>query len=294
MAVPGFEPRTSDMRGERVTTTPPTHFSQRKLLIKLLKTLRQPTTGFAVLRPHQVDEVPEFPSTLCKLFCVTHIFGNAKIRISDNQLPKKVHQMQDIHQIQPSILTKSDQRKPHHNFLVGSTPKVILKRHHVAFSVQKNSNGLSDMMIKTTATTKKVIIIRLFSRNTLICKSIWFCERLTRNPAESLVSDVSRQLNVLHQAASCFSCYDIRDIAIHISQHIFIGKTTHKVAESPSTAYHRFHLSWDSSVIPLLRGYETSRTESRLVYREVVREPTRHHIHNVKKSSSCSIFSVPS
>ncbi|KER27929.1 hypothetical protein T265_05133 [Opisthorchis viverrini] len=25
MAVPGFEPRTSDMRGERVTTTPPTH-----------------------------------------------------------------------------------------------------------------------------------------------------------------------------------------------------------------------------------------------------------------------------
>ncbi|KAG5453514.1 hypothetical protein CSKR_112259 [Clonorchis sinensis] len=25
VAVPGFEPRTSDMRGERVTTTPPTH-----------------------------------------------------------------------------------------------------------------------------------------------------------------------------------------------------------------------------------------------------------------------------
>ncbi|KAG5447311.1 hypothetical protein CSKR_110158 [Clonorchis sinensis] len=36
-----------------------------------------------------------------------------------------------------------------------------------------------------------------FSRNTLICKSIWFCERLTWNPAESPVFDVSRQLNVL-------------------------------------------------------------------------------------------------
>ncbi|KAG5454701.1 hypothetical protein CSKR_104927 [Clonorchis sinensis] len=34
--------------------------------------------------------------------------------------------------------------------------------------------------------------------------------------SESLVCDVSRQLNVLHQAASCFSCYDIRDIAIHV------------------------------------------------------------------------------
>ncbi|KAG5454945.1 hypothetical protein CSKR_105882 [Clonorchis sinensis] len=31
-----------------------------------------------------------------------------------------------------------------------------------------------------------------------------FCERLTWNPAESPVFDVSRQLNVLHQAASCF------------------------------------------------------------------------------------------
>ncbi|KER23578.1 hypothetical protein T265_08570 [Opisthorchis viverrini] len=39
----------------------------------------------------------------------------------------------------------------------------------------------------------------LFRRNTLICKLIWFFERLTRNLAESLVCDISRQLNVLHQ-----------------------------------------------------------------------------------------------
>ncbi|KAG5446401.1 hypothetical protein CSKR_113272 [Clonorchis sinensis] len=42
-----------------------------------------------------------------------------------------------------------------------------------------------------------------------------FCERLTWNPAESPVFDISRQLNVLHQAASSSSCYDIRDIVIH-------------------------------------------------------------------------------
>ncbi|KAG5454327.1 hypothetical protein CSKR_109220, partial [Clonorchis sinensis] len=51
-------------------------------------------------------------------------------------------------------------------------------------------------------------------RITPICKSIWFCERLIWNPAKSLVCDVSRQLNVLHQAASCSSCYDDRDIAM--------------------------------------------------------------------------------
>ncbi|KAG5444553.1 hypothetical protein CSKR_108085 [Clonorchis sinensis] len=31
----------------------------------LLKILRQPTTGFALLRAHQVGAVPEFPSALC-------------------------------------------------------------------------------------------------------------------------------------------------------------------------------------------------------------------------------------
>ncbi|KER28643.1 hypothetical protein T265_04592 [Opisthorchis viverrini] len=43
--------------------------------------------------------------------------------------------------------------------------------------------------------------------------------RLTWNPAESLVYDVLRQLNVLHQAASCFSRYDIlkyRDTCIFV------------------------------------------------------------------------------
>ncbi|KAG5446395.1 hypothetical protein CSKR_113784 [Clonorchis sinensis] len=58
--------------------------------------------------------------------------------------------------------------------------------------------------------------------------------RLTWNPTESLACDVSRQLNVLHQAASCSGCYNIRDIAIHF-------------AENSLTAYDRFRPSWGSS-----------------------------------------------
>ncbi|KAG5449253.1 hypothetical protein CSKR_100655, partial [Clonorchis sinensis] len=49
-------------------------------------------------------------------------------------------------------------------------------------------------------------------------QSVWFCERLTWNPAESLVCDVSRQPNVLHQGASCSSCYDVPHIVIHVSE----------------------------------------------------------------------------
>ncbi|KER26813.1 LOW QUALITY PROTEIN: hypothetical protein T265_13930 [Opisthorchis viverrini] len=41
-------------------------------------------------------------------------------------------------------------------------------------------------------------------------------DKLTWNSAESLGFDVSGQLNVLHQAASCFTQYDIRDIAIQL------------------------------------------------------------------------------
>ncbi|KER27498.1 hypothetical protein T265_05459 [Opisthorchis viverrini] len=45
-------------------------------------------------------------------------------------------------------------------------------------------------------------------RNTLVCKTL--------NPGESLVYDVSRPLKVPHQTASCFSRYDIQDIATHV------------------------------------------------------------------------------
>ncbi|KAG5455102.1 hypothetical protein CSKR_107360, partial [Clonorchis sinensis] len=86
-----------------------------------------------------------------------------------------------------------------------------------------------------------------------------FCERLTWNPAESLVCDVSRQLNVLHQVASCSSCYDIRDIAIH-------------VAENSSTAHDRFR---PSSLLGIISGLESlesydllSTSKSTLAYRD--------------------------
>ncbi|KAG5450256.1 hypothetical protein CSKR_112440 [Clonorchis sinensis] len=39
-------------------------YIRNALLIRLLKTLRQPTTGFALLGAHQVGAVPEIPSTL--------------------------------------------------------------------------------------------------------------------------------------------------------------------------------------------------------------------------------------
>ncbi|KER33248.1 hypothetical protein T265_00933 [Opisthorchis viverrini] len=56
---------------------------------------------------------------------------------------------------------------------------------------------------------------------------IWFFERLTWNPAESLVCDVLRQLNVPHQAASCLSRYDIQDIATHPSLAIYLKTSCH-------------------------------------------------------------------
>ncbi|KER29746.1 hypothetical protein T265_03658 [Opisthorchis viverrini] len=71
-----------------------------------------------------------------------------------------------------------------------------------------------------------------FRRNTLICKLIWFFERLTWNPA-----DVLRQPNVLHQAASCFSCYDIRDIAIHVYLCNVLLISLLKIRRQPTTGF---------------------------------------------------------
>ncbi|KER33580.1 LOW QUALITY PROTEIN: hypothetical protein T265_12605 [Opisthorchis viverrini] len=49
--------------------------------------------------------------------------------------------------------------------------------------------------------------------------------RLTWNPAEFLVCDVFTQLNVLHQAVSCFGCYDIQGIVIHIYSYCITHKS---------------------------------------------------------------------
>ncbi|KAG5441437.1 hypothetical protein CSKR_107656 [Clonorchis sinensis] len=70
-----------------------------------------------------------------------------------------------------------------------------------------------------------------------------FCERLTWNPAESPVCDVFRQLNVQHQAASCSSCYDIRDIAIHRCSWLEREFTDRKVRGSDPTSTSRIPLS---------------------------------------------------
>ncbi|KER19586.1 hypothetical protein T265_15499, partial [Opisthorchis viverrini] len=45
---------------------------------------------------------------------------------------------------------------------------------------------------------KEALVYTDFGEYALICKLIWFFERLTWNPAESLARDVSKQPNVLH------------------------------------------------------------------------------------------------
>ncbi|KAG5441464.1 hypothetical protein CSKR_109832 [Clonorchis sinensis] len=82
-------------------------------------------------------------------------------------------------------------------------------------------------------------IYLLVSTNTFICISIWF-SRLTQLNLSLMVF-----FNCMCQtkAASCSSCYDIRNIAIHVYAYC----TTHKVAENSSTARDRFCPSSGSS-----------------------------------------------
>ncbi|KER20862.1 hypothetical protein T265_10671 [Opisthorchis viverrini] len=92
-------------------------------------------------------------------------------------------------------------------------------------------------------------------------ESIRFCERHTWSPAEFPVCKVSTKLNVLHQAASCFSWYDIPDIGIPVYTQCtthrkktqtrdsvgFQEATTHEVSEDSPTARERFVSIWGSS-----------------------------------------------
>ncbi|KAG5454363.1 hypothetical protein CSKR_113909 [Clonorchis sinensis] len=130
------------------------------LLIKLLKILRQPTTGFSFLGAHQSAPPHIMVRTILKIF-------------GFNALPTLL------------IRLLKTLRQP--------TTDLVLLGAHWATTVPEFPSALCSAC--------------LVSINTLICKSLWFCERLPWNPAESPVCDVSGQLNVLHEATSCFTCY---------------------------------------------------------------------------------------
>ncbi|KAG5452236.1 hypothetical protein CSKR_112517 [Clonorchis sinensis] len=78
-------------------------YKHNALLIRLLKILRKPTNGFAVLRAHQVGAVPEFPSNLrsipnlifidlgCKMAqWLERKFTDRKVRGSDSTFAARI------------------------------------------------------------------------------------------------------------------------------------------------------------------------------------------------------------
>ncbi|KAG5449498.1 hypothetical protein CSKR_108563, partial [Clonorchis sinensis] len=132
------------------------------LLIRLLKTLRQPTTGFALLGFYSGEfQDKSLYYCLNLLFVKDVSYGH----LNSGSTTWSVYTPARWRRLPPRSFTLHDK------WLHRS------KMHSLA-----NKFGFA--------------------------KDTW-------NPAESHVCDVSRQLNMLHQAASCFSRYDIRDIATH-------------------------------------------------------------------------------
>ncbi|KAG5450036.1 hypothetical protein CSKR_103272 [Clonorchis sinensis] len=136
------------------------------LLIRLLKILRQPTTGFALLGAHQVGAVPEFPST-----CKRHKpkFG-CKSVVRTRPLPLDF----------PCLGLGNE----------GNIPTLVLPSGGMALPFRRN-----------------------FYRNPEEQHNIRISEW---TDVEFPLPIWVQKLNVLHQAASCFSWYDFRDIAIHV------------------------------------------------------------------------------
>ncbi|KAG5446283.1 hypothetical protein CSKR_110323 [Clonorchis sinensis] len=68
-----------------------------------------------------------------------------------------------------------------------------------------------------------------------------FDGRLTWNRFGSLIYDIFKQLNVLHQVTSCFSWYDVRDIAAHspsfLQIYVLLKPKLHEIRLTPSSAY---------------------------------------------------------
>ncbi|GAA51408.1 hypothetical protein CLF_106057 [Clonorchis sinensis] len=94
-------------------------------------------------------------------------------------------------------------------------------------SVSTPERGALDWILVLTEVHQKSIYLPLWGSKlripdelvaTIFEISRYMYIRNARNPVESPVCDVFRQLNVLHQAASCSSYYDIRDIQVRSAE----------------------------------------------------------------------------
>ncbi|KER28612.1 hypothetical protein T265_04566 [Opisthorchis viverrini] len=86
-------------------------------------------------------------------------------------------------------------------------------------SASVSPRSVVDVKLKTPSTPSSISAdsdisasYRHRTKETLSASSRTLCQ----NGSPGLSPRTRRQLNVLHQAALCFSCYDIRDIAIHV------------------------------------------------------------------------------
>ncbi|KAG5454098.1 hypothetical protein CSKR_110506 [Clonorchis sinensis] len=140
-----------------------------------------------------------------------------------------------------------------------AVPRIELRAFDMRGDIVTTQHTLdSSKFITLNTSNDDPVTVTMELRSTLICKQSWFCERLIWNPAESLVCDVSMQLNLLHQAALCSSYYDIRDMAIPLGfpeyvevfysgplqqlvtgtlQEVETGHTTYRVGDKYSTDY---------------------------------------------------------
>ncbi|KAG5453593.1 hypothetical protein CSKR_109546 [Clonorchis sinensis] len=188
------------------------------LLMRLLLILRQPTTGFALFGAHQVGaQFPSFRQPFVLLEAKLHELGEM------HSFAHKFGFASDSPGTQLRLTHNWDMRRP-------GAPHSVAWKHHKR-EIDRGSRDCVYLMSPKKAESGRGLSKNfqqpyeycITSIHILICKQIWFCERLTGNPDESSVCGVSRQLNVLHQAALCFT------------------------AENSSTANDQFRPSWGSS-----------------------------------------------
>ncbi|KER21739.1 hypothetical protein T265_10014 [Opisthorchis viverrini] len=93
------------------------------------------------------------------------------------------------------------------NFALGECMKVIAC---IGEELRERESGKTEEVCFRQLEAIRSKFLSFFSpRNTLIFEPILFRKKLARNPNESPIYAVSKQLNVLHWVASCFSWYNI-------------------------------------------------------------------------------------
>ncbi|KAG5446643.1 hypothetical protein CSKR_108302 [Clonorchis sinensis] len=203
------------------------HFLRNALLISLLKILRQPTTGFALLGAHQLQTIEQGSKSL---ICISFTKLNIHLLLERVFLNFSGYSLTVT-----QIHTNATKR-------LGQFPNRYHFSRHTKRIYERTYYSHASSVVSTVTHKPGARWLTWLEREFTDLKAALATATVLRFIRNALLIKL---LKVLRQSTTSLALLGAHQVIA--KKHVYTWCTTHMIAESSSTAHDRFRPSWGSS-----------------------------------------------